>query len=236
MKETRKLRNSAFIIVLALIGASSAPAATVCDLASTPSQKCGYVSVRCVPAADVILVGNGVEEHWSTPVSRRRIPAGTYAVSLVNSVLGLEKKITISVIEDRFVYIDEHLLPPNAPSAAPTPDRNRAPVAQEVSPKRPKVGYVSIRATPAAEAILVVDGVEEHWPTPVSRRRLPVGTYAVKLVNAPLGLEKKITLTIEEDRFTLIDERLAPANLPSTAPHGAPTPDASPSGPPPPPM
>ena len=72
-----------------------------------------------------------------------------------------------------------------------------------------KFGYISIKTTPSAEAILNIDGVEERWSTPVSRKRIPVGKYKIKLLNSLLGMEKEVEIMIEEDRFANIEERLS---------------------------
>lgn len=83
-----------------------------------------------------------------------------------------------------------------------------------------KFGFVSIKTTPSADVLIKIDGIEEKWEAPVSRRRVPIGTYKARLVNALLGMEKDVTFTISEDRFTNIEERLSikgdPSRLPSS--------------------
>ncbi|MEW6055639.1 MAG: serine/threonine-protein kinase [Bdellovibrionota bacterium] len=71
-----------------------------------------------------------------------------------------------------------------------------------------KFGYVTIKTTPSADALISIDGIEQRWATPISRKRVPVGTYRVRLVNAVLGMEKEVKFTVKEDRFTNIEERL----------------------------
>jgi hypothetical protein len=80
--------------------------------------------------------------------------------------------------------------------------------AIDVNLESAKFGFVSIKTTPSADAYIVIDGVEEHWSTPVSRKRVPVGSYKVRLVNQLLGMEKEVDFTVSEDRFVNIDERL----------------------------
>ncbi|MBI3556509.1 MAG: serine/threonine protein kinase [Deltaproteobacteria bacterium] len=80
--------------------------------------------------------------------------------------------------------------------------------AKEVVLQPAKFGYVSIKTTPSAEAVVTIDGVEEKWSTPVSRKRIPVGAYKIKLVNGLLGMEKEVSFTVTEDRFTNLEERL----------------------------
>lgn len=81
-----------------------------------------------------------------------------------------------------------------------------------------KFGFVSIKTTPSADVIMTIDGIEEKWATPVSRRRIPVGTYKAKLVNSLLGMEKQVSFTVSEDRFTNIEERLHVSDEPSRVP------------------
>lgn len=102
-------------------------------------------------------------------------------------------------------------------------DSARAGIAKEwsidIALQPAKYGFVSIKTTPSADVIVKVDGVEEKWHGPVSRRRVPVGEYKAKLVNSLLGMEKNITFTISEDRFTNIEERLSPTtDTPSRLP------------------
>lgn len=79
----------------------------------------------------------------------------------------------------------------------------------EVRLEPAKFGYLSVKTTPSAEAIINIDGREERIATPFSRHRIPVGSYSVKLVNTLLGMEKEISITIIEDQFTNIEERLS---------------------------
>lgn len=81
-------------------------------------------------------------------------------------------------------------------------------ISREINLVQAKFGYVSIKTTPSGEAILTIDGAEEKWPLPVSRRRLPVGTYKVRLVNSLLGMEKTVEIVVGEDRFSNVEERL----------------------------
>lgn len=79
----------------------------------------------------------------------------------------------------------------------------------DVALEAAKFGFVSIKTTPSADAIVSIDGQEERWPTPISRKRIPVGNYKIKLINSLLGMEKEVEFTVSEDRFTNIDERLS---------------------------
>lgn len=102
-------------------------------------------------------------------------------------------------------------------------DSAKAGVAKEwsidIALQSAKFGFVSIKTTPSADVIVKIDGVEEKWQGPVSRRRVPAGEYKAKLVNSLLGMEKEITFSVSEDRFTNIEERLSPsADAPSRLP------------------
>ncbi|MGE4232777.1 MAG: serine/threonine protein kinase [Bacteriovoracia bacterium] len=74
--------------------------------------------------------------------------------------------------------------------------------------EKAKVGYLSIKTTPSADAVFIVDGIEEKVATPFVRKQIPVGTYQVRLVNTVLGMEKTVTVTIEEDTLSNLEERL----------------------------
>lgn len=71
-----------------------------------------------------------------------------------------------------------------------------------------RFGYLSIKTTPSAEAIVEVDGVEQKFMTPFTNKRLPVGKYNVRLFNPVLNMEKFIEVTISDERLTNIEERL----------------------------
>jgi hypothetical protein len=90
--------------------------------------------------------------------------------------------------------------------------------AVDVKLEPAKFGFVSIKTTPSADIVLNIDGIEEKWSTPVSRRRIPVGTYKAKLVNNLLGMEKEVSFTVSEDRFTNIEERLLLNDEPARVP------------------
>ncbi len=74
-----------------------------------------------------------------------------------------------------------------------------------------KFGYLSIKTTPSADAMINIDGAEEKIATPVTRKRVPVGTYKIKLVNTLLGMEKTVEVTVSDNRLTNVEERLSVA-------------------------
>jgi hypothetical protein len=115
----------------------------------------------------------------------------------------LDKPLVITVERDGFRTFHTALTIDSAKFAGKT----EYPI--DVVLQEAKFGYVSIKTTPSADAVLTIDGVEEKWTTPVSRKRVPVGQYKVKLVNSLLGMEKEVSFSVSEDRFTNIEERLS---------------------------
>ncbi|MEK6705848.1 MAG: serine/threonine-protein kinase [Bdellovibrionota bacterium] len=69
-------------------------------------------------------------------------------------------------------------------------------------------GFLSIKSTPSADAIIMIEGKPWVKKTPMENEKLPIGTYNIRLVNELLGMEKTITVSIEEDRAVNIDTRL----------------------------
>jgi serine/threonine protein kinase len=79
-----------------------------------------------------------------------------------------------------------------------------------------RYGFLSVRSTPSADAIIVpVRGSDRSLAlenfrekTPFEQRQLPVGTYNIKLVNEVLGMEKTVTVSIQEGKVVNLEERL----------------------------
>jgi hypothetical protein len=83
-----------------------------------------------------------------------------------------------------------------------------------------KFGYVTIRSTPSADAVIsprdAGGGVRTPssdlkpitLKTPIEGEKFPIGTYQVRLVNEVLGMEKNLTITVQEGKAVNIDERL----------------------------
>ena len=80
----------------------------------------GVLSIRTVPSAEATLISReasrspgSVGQLWvkRTPLENEKVPAGTYTVHLVNSVLGMEKTVTIEIEEGKSISIDERLQP-----------------------------------------------------------------------------------------------------------------------------
>lgn len=74
----------------------------------------------------------------------------------------------------------------------------------EVPLEPEKFGYLTIHTTPSAEATIqdVENGGGRPWvmKTPIDNRKFPVGTYSIRLENAVLGMEKTLTIRIEEGK------------------------------------
>jgi serine/threonine-protein kinase len=79
----------------------------------------------------------------------------------------------------------------------------------EVQLEPTRFGFLTIYTTPSADATLMIDGKPWTRKTPFEREKLPSGTYNVKLSNELLGMEKTITVTIQDGRVAAVtDERL----------------------------
>ncbi len=70
-------------------------------------------------------------------------------------------------------------------------------------------GYLSVHTTPNSDAIIAMDA-GKPWviKTPFENEKVPVGTYQVRFVNELLGMEKKVTIKVEDNKILNIDERL----------------------------
>ena len=69
-------------------------------------------------------------------------------------------------------------------------------------------GFLTIHTTPSAEAIFTVDGATISKKTPLEDEKLPVGKYSIRLFNEVLGMEKYVSVSIEEGKSVIIDESL----------------------------
>jgi serine/threonine protein kinase len=82
-------------------------------------------------------------------------------------------------------------------------------MSMEVALEPLRFGFLTLRTVPSADAFFSIDGREITKRTPLENEKFPVGTYEVRLVNELLGMEKRITLQIQEGKVaTLPDERL----------------------------
>ncbi len=70
------------------------------------------------------------------------------------------------------------------------------------------MGYLTLHTTPSSDVNLMVDGANWTKKTPIENEPLPVGSYNARLVNTILGMEKVISIKIEEGKTVTIDERL----------------------------
>jgi serine/threonine-protein kinase len=71
-----------------------------------------------------------------------------------------------------------------------------------------RFGYLTIHTTPSADATILIDGKPWVKKTPLENEKVPVGTYSIKLANDVLGMEKSVTVKIEEGQITAREERL----------------------------
>jgi serine/threonine-protein kinase len=70
-------------------------------------------------------------------------------------------------------------------------------------------GYLSVHTTPNSDAFIAVDeGKPWLIKTPFENIKVPVGTYSIRFVNELLGMEKKVTVKIEDNKILNLDERL----------------------------
>jgi hypothetical protein len=76
----------------------------------------------------------------------------------------------------------------------------------EVALEPSRFGYLSLRTTPTAEAVIIVDGAKWVRKTPINNEKLPVGNYTVRLVNEVLGMEKTVEVSIQENRYVTIED------------------------------
>jgi len=59
-------------------------------------------------------------------------------------------------------------------------------------------GYLTIRTTPSADAVITSNGKTWKMRTPFEREALPTGTYTVKLRNDLLDMERSLTVQVKE--------------------------------------
>ncbi|MGZ3709521.1 MAG: PEGA domain-containing protein, partial [Bdellovibrionota bacterium] len=69
-------------------------------------------------------------------------------------------------------------------------------------------GFLTIHTTPSADATIQLDGKPWVKKTPLENEKLPTGTYDIRLNNEVLGMEKRISVTIQEGKSISLDERL----------------------------
>jgi serine/threonine protein kinase len=69
-----------------------------------------------------------------------------------------------------------------------------------------RFGFLSLRTTPTADAVIVIDGAKWVKKTPLNNEKLPVGNYTVRLVNEVLGMEKTVEVSIQENRSVTVED------------------------------
>ena len=71
-----------------------------------------------------------------------------------------------------------------------------------------KFGFLNIRTTPSADVTIMMDGRPWSKRTPLENEKFPVGVYTLKLTNEIVGMEKSITVSIQEGKVINVDEKL----------------------------
>ncbi|MGK5081859.1 serine/threonine-protein kinase [Bdellovibrionota bacterium FG-1] len=69
-------------------------------------------------------------------------------------------------------------------------------------------GFLTVHSTPSADATILLDGKPWVRKTPIENEKFPVGTYSIRLNNDVLGMEKTITVQIQEGKAVNRDEHL----------------------------
>jgi hypothetical protein len=70
----------------------------------------GFLSVHTTPSADaIIMIDEGRPWVKKTPFENEKVPVGTYTIRFVNELLGMEKKVTVKIIDNQIVNLDERL-------------------------------------------------------------------------------------------------------------------------------
>ena len=69
-------------------------------------------------------------------------------------------------------------------------------------------GFLTLRSTPTADAVISIDGEEWHKKTPFESEVLPLGRYKITLKNSSLGMGKVIEVDISEGKVSSVEERL----------------------------
>jgi hypothetical protein len=77
-------------------------------------------------------------------------------------------------------------------------------------------GFLTIHTTPSADATILLDGRPWIKKTPIENEKLPVGTYSIRLNNEVLGMEKTITVTVQDGKSITQDERLEIPRTPAS--------------------
>jgi hypothetical protein len=73
-------------------------------------------------------------------------------------------------------------------------------------------GTITIHTVPSADVTMIINGVAWKRKTPVENEKIPVGTYIVQLSNDILGMEKSISVNIDEGKMVNVEERLVIKN------------------------
>ncbi len=83
---------------------------------------------------------------------------------------------------------------------------NEWPAEIQLEPAR--FGFLTIHTTPSADATILIDGSPWKKKTPIENEKLPAGNYSIRLINDVLGMEKIVSITIQEGKSVNVEERL----------------------------
>ncbi len=83
-------------------------------------------------------------------------------------------------------------------------------IQQDLDPQH--FGFLSIHTTPSSDATILLNGSPWKKQTPLENEKFPVGTYSIHLTNDVLGMEKTVSITIDEGKAVNIDTQLEVKN------------------------
>lgn len=69
-------------------------------------------------------------------------------------------------------------------------------------------GLLTIKTTPSADAVIAMEGRAWVKRTPFEKEKIPVGKYNIKLTNEVLGMEKTVTVDVQEGKHSIVSEDL----------------------------
>jgi serine/threonine protein kinase len=62
----------------------------------------GFLTLHSTPNAIATIMIDGVAWKKETPIEREKLPVGHYEIHLENTVLGMEKKVPLDIVEDQY--------------------------------------------------------------------------------------------------------------------------------------
>ena len=71
-----------------------------------------------------------------------------------------------------------------------------------------RFGFLTIHTVPSASASIQTRNFQWKAKTPIETEKIPVGIYTIKLTNDVLGMEKDVSVSVEEGKSVNLDVRL----------------------------